>query len=56
MVNIIGVGVTIRETLRLEISEKLLSQQKTQSPVCSKVEILLTVRVQQSIAFPKAAK
>ena len=38
-----GFGVTVREISRVEISKKLLSQQKNYETVFSRVDILLMV-------------
>ena len=40
---IIVFGVNVFEILKVEISEKLLSQQRDQNPVFSRVEMLLMV-------------
>ena len=40
MVWLIGFGVTVRGILRVEISKKLLIQQKYQNPVFSRVDVL----------------
>ena len=43
MVWLIGFGVTVREVSRVEISKKLLSQQKNNETLSARVDILFMV-------------